>query len=120
MIMRKIIIILIVLMTVSCNKVDDTSLNGQLFTQYYPTKNCLDNMYFNKNTVTMTYVDCRYYKDNWVIRTSEYTYNYSYKNGILAIDGLEVLSSSIGYGDDKIIIRRDNEVGYVIFHRRIN
>ena len=107
-----------VLVTVSCNKVDDVSLNGQSFSQHYPTKKCLDNMYFNKNTVTMTYADCRHYEYTGIIRVSEYEYSYSYKNGILAIDGLEVLSSSIGYGEpDKIIISRDNEVGYVIFHR---
>lgn len=110
-----------VLVTVSCDKVDDMSLNGQLYFQRYPVQRCFDSMWFNKNTVTMTYVDCRHYKDTGIIRFSEYTYNYTYKNGILTIDGLEVLSTSIGYGkSDKIIIKRDNEVGYAEFHRHIN
>lgn len=119
--MRKIIIILMVLMTVSCDKVDDISLNGQSYSQRYPVQRCADNMYFNKNTVTMTYVDCRQYEHSGIIRVSEYTHNYTYKNGVLTIDDLEVLSTSIGYGKpDKIIIKRDNEVGYAEFHRHIN
>lgn len=110
-----------VLVTVSCDKVDDISLNGQLYSQRYPVQRCIDNMYFKKNTVTMTYVDCRHYEVNGVIRVVEFTHNYTYKNGILTIDGLEVLSTSIGYGkSDKIIIKRDNEVGYAEFHRHIN
>ena len=102
-----------VLVTVSCNKVDDISLDGELFTQIYPIKNCNGHMRFNKNTVTITYADCKLYKGYWDIYTSESTYNYSYKNGILTIDDLEVLS----YEDDKIIIKWGNVAGYTVFQR---
>lgn len=106
-----------VLMTVSCNEVDDISLNGQAYSQHYPIENCADHMKFNKNTVTITYADCRLYKGYWNITSYEFTYNYTYKNGRLIIDGEKVLSTSIGYGKpDKIIIKRDNEVGYIEFH----
>lgn len=114
--MKQLITLLMIFFAVSCDKVDDMSLNGQVFTQRYPIKNCADHMKFNKNTVTITYADCRLYKGYWDIKSSEHTYNYTYKNGILKIDGLEVLSISIG-NPDKIIIKRGNEVGYVEFHR---
>lgn len=101
-----------VLVAVSCDKVDDMSLNGELFTQIYPTEECTNSMRFKKNTVTITYAECKLYKDNWVIRSYDSTYSYSYKNGRLIIDGKEVLS----YEDDKITLSRGGDT-YIIYQK---